>query len=246
MLEVRDLGGGYGRVPVLHDISLDVADGAAVGLLGANGAGKSTLIRMIAGILRPARGAIHLDGRRIDGQRADRVARRGIATVPERRELFPGMSVRENLEMGAFVRHDRAEIRHDTERVCSYFPALRTRLGQVAGTLSGGEQQMVAIGRALMARPRLLLLDEPSIGLSPRLVEEIFRVLGEIHRAGTTLLLAEQNAWLTFGLAQHCYLLEVGRIVTGGPSAEVSRDARILRIYLGDDTAPGSTINETR
>jgi branched-chain amino acid transport system ATP-binding protein len=236
MLDVRAIAGGYGRAPVLREISLEVGDGAVVGLLGANGAGKSTLLRMIAGVLRPTEGTIHFDGQRIDGQRADRVARRGIAMVPERRELFPRMSVRENLEMGAFLRRDRVQIREDMARVFSYFPALPTRLPQVAGTLSGGEQQMLAIGRALMARPRLLLLDEPSLGLSPRLVEEIFRVLSEIHRAGTTILLAEQNAWVTFGLADHCYLLEVGRIVAGGTSADVARDERILKIYLGDGT----------
>ena len=241
MLEVRDVVGGYGRVPVLHGVSLDVAAGSVVGLLGANGAGKSTLLRMIAGVLRPSGGAIRLEGRRIDGQRADRVARLGIAMVPERRELFPGMSVGENLEMGAFLRRDRAAMRADTDRVLSHFPPLRARLPQRAGTLSGGEQQMLAIGRALMARPRLLLLDEPSLGLSPRLVDEIFRVLGEIHRAGTTILLAEQNAWLTLGLAASCYLLEIGRVATGGPSHELARDERILRIYLGDDTMAGQT-----
>jgi branched-chain amino acid transport system ATP-binding protein len=166
--------------------------------------------------------------------------------VPERRELFPGMSVGENLEMGAFLRRNRAEIRGDTERVLSYFPALASRLLQRAGTLSGGEQQMLAIGRALMARPRLLLLDEPSLGLSPRLVEEIFRVLGEIHHAGTTILLAEQNAWLTLGLATSCYLLEIGRIAAGGPSAEVARDERIIRIYLGDDTMAADIPGEAR
>jgi branched-chain amino acid transport system ATP-binding protein len=246
VLEVRALVGGYGRVPVLRDVSLDVAAGTVVGLLGANGAGKSTLLRMIAGVLRPSAGAILLEGRRIDGQRADRVARLGIAMVPERRELFPGMSVEENLEMGAFLRRDRAEVRADTDRVLAYFPALRARLRQRAGTLSGGEQQMVAIGRALMARPRLLLLDEPSLGLSPRLVEEIFGVLGEIHRAGTTILLAEQNAWLTLGLAASCYLLEVGRIAAGGPSAEVARDERIIRIYLGDDTMATDTPSQAR
>jgi branched-chain amino acid transport system ATP-binding protein len=241
VLDVRAVVAGYGRVPVLRDVSLRVDAGAVVGLLGANGAGKSTLLRAIAGILRPTAGSIHLDGRRIDGVRADRVARLGLAMVPERRELFPHMSVRENLEMGAWVRRNRREMRDDVERVFSYFPALRSRMPQVAGTLSGGEQQMLAIGRALMARPRLLLLDEPSLGLAPRLVEEIFGVLGEIHRAGTTILLAEQNAWLTFGLAGYCYLLEVGRVAAAGPSAEVARDERIVRIYLG-----GETTTETR
>ncbi len=238
MLDVRAIVGGYGRVPVLREVSLEVGEGAVVGLLGSNGAGKSTLLRMIAGVLRPVQGAIHFEGRRIDGRRVDRVAGLGIAMVPERRELFPRMSVRENLEMGAFLRRDRAGIQQDMERVFSYFPVLRGRLPQAAGTLSGGEQQMLAIGRALMARPRLLLLDEPSIGLSPRLVEEIFAVLREIHHAGTAILLAEQNAWLTFGLADHCYLLEIGRIVATGNSRDLSRDPRILRIYLGEGAPP--------
>jgi branched-chain amino acid transport system ATP-binding protein len=233
MLDVRDVVGGYGRVPVLREVSLEVGTRAVVGLLGSNGAGKSTLLRVIAGILRPTQGTIQFEGRRIDGRRADRVARRGIAMVPEHRELFPRMSVRENLEMGAFLRRDRAGVQEDLERIFSYFPVLRDRLRQSAGTLSGGEQQMLAIGRALMARPRLLLLDEPSIGLSPRLVEEIFLVLREIHRTGTTILLAEQNAWFTFGLADYCYLLEVGRIVAAGKSTDLARDPRILHIYLG-------------
>jgi branched-chain amino acid transport system ATP-binding protein len=232
MLDVQGLSGGYGHVPVLHDVSLQVRAGDAVGLLGANGAGKSTLLRMIAGVLRPVAGRIQLEGRRIDGQRPDRVARLGLALVPERRELFPRMTVRENLEMGAYLRR-RGEIPDDMERVFGYFPALRSRLGQAAGTLSGGEQQMLAIGRALMARPRMLLLDEPSLGLSPRLVEEIVRVLGEIHHAGTTLVLAEQNAWLTFGLTSTCYMLEIGCVVAAGPSAAMARDDRIARIYLG-------------
>ncbi len=236
MLEIRELVGGYGRVPVLREVSLEVAAGTVVGLLGANGAGKSTLLRMIAGVLRPVAGAVRFEGRRIDGLRADRVARLGITLVPERRELFPGMTVAENLEMGAFPRRDGHAVATDRERVLDYFPALRPRLTQRAGTLSGGEQQMLAIGRALMARPRLLLLDEPSLGLSPRLVEDIFVVLGEIHRAGTTILLAEQNAWLTLGLAATCYLLEVGRIAAGGPSAQLARDERILHIYLGEDS----------
>ncbi len=243
MLEVRQLSGGYARVPVLHEVCLEVGAGGAVGLLGSNGAGKTTLLRMIAGVLRPAAGSILLEGRPIAGRRADQVARLGIAMVPERRELFPGMSVRDNLELGAYARRDRAGVASDLERVLAYFSVLRDRLRQPAGTLSGGEQQMLAIGRALLARPRLLLLDEPSLGLSPRLVEEIGRVLGEVQRAGTALLLAEQNAWLTFSLTRTCYLLETGRIVAHGRSADLARDDRILRIYLG--TAAGGTARES-
>ncbi len=241
MLSLQGIVGGYGRVPVLHEVSLEVRAGTVVGLLGSNGAGKSTLLRVIAGVLRPTRGTIQFEGRRIEGRRADRVAHLGIAMVPERRELVPRMSVRENLEMGAYLRRDAAGVRHDFDQVCSYFPILRDRLRQAAGTLSGGEQQMLAIGRALMAGPRLLLLDEPSIGLSPKLVEEIFRVLRAIHEAGSTILLAEQNAWLTFGLARYCYLLEIGRIVAAGESALLAHDPRILLIYLGaDPDRPGS------
>ncbi len=233
MLEVRGIVAGYRQVPVLRQVSLDVPEGSVVGLLGANGAGKTTLLRTIAGVLRPSGGTVRFRGERIDGRRADRVARLGIAMVPERRELFPRMSVRENLEMGAYLRRDRAGILEDLERVYGYFPVLRHRRQQLAGTLSGGEQQMLAIGRALMARPRLLLLDEPSIGLSPRLVEEIFGVIRAIRWAGQTVLLVEQNAWLTFGLADYCYLLETGRIVTSGESSRLARDDRIIRIYLG-------------
>ena len=236
MLQVQHLSVSYGVTEVLRDVSFTVPERSIVALLGGNGSGKTTTLNVLSGLLVPRGGAIRFEGQPIAGLPTHEIVKRGIVQVPQGREVWSGMSVRDNLDLGAVTRRDRRAATADVEDVFTLFPVLRARQSRKAGTLSGGEQQMLAIGRALMARPRLLLLDEPSLGLAPRLVEEIFRVLGEIHGAGTTILLAEQNAWLTFGLANYCYLLEVGRVAAAGPSAEVARDERIVRIYLGSET----------
>jgi len=233
LLVVTDIEAYYGRVCALHSVSLEVAEGSVVALLGANGAGKTTTLRVISGLLRSTRGSVEFDGRRIDGTSPDRLVRMGIVQVPEGRQIFAELTVRENLLLGGYARRDLGAARQDPPRVFEYFPRLRERLQQRAGTLSGGEQQMLAIGRALMARPRLLVLDEPSLGLAPMLVKEIFRVISEIRAAGTTVLLVEQNAHMALDIADHAYVLETGRVILGDRSAALRQREEVRRAYLG-------------
>jgi branched-chain amino acid transport system ATP-binding protein len=234
MLSVRDLAVAYAQVSALHGVSLDVAQGSIVALLGANGAGKSSLLSAIAGLIRPRAGSITLDGQPIHGLPPHRIVRRGVSLVPEHRDLFLDLTVAENLAMGAYVRSDREAIREDLERVYRYFPRLKDRSWQQAQTLSGGEQQMLAIGRALMNRPRLLLLDEPSLGLAPLMVTAIFDIIGRINRdAGMTILLVEQNTRLALELASYAYVLETGRIVLDGPAEALLGNDLVKQSYLG-------------
>jgi branched-chain amino acid transport system ATP-binding protein len=233
ILQVEDLHVAYGETKVIHGIGFAVEARGITTILGANGAGKTTTLRAVSGIV-PPRGRIELDGRRIDGKACEDIARLGIAHVPEGRGTFVGFTVEENLRLGAHVRRDRTGVSEDMERVYGYFPVLGQRRGQTAGTLSGGEQQMLALARALMLRPRLLLLDEPSLGLAPLVVQEIFRIVRAINqREGVSVLLVEQNAALALGLADHAYLLETGRVVLAGPAEEIRKDEAVRRAYLG-------------
>jgi branched-chain amino acid transport system ATP-binding protein len=234
MLELTDVHTYYGNIRALRGIGLAVAPGEIVTLIGANGAGKTTTLRTILGTVRPRRGSVSFDGHRLDTLSTDRIVRLGIAQSPEGRRIFPRMTVLENLELGAFARADRQAIAPDLERVFTLFPRLRERTTQKGGTLSGGEQQMLAIGRALMARPTLLLLDEPSMGLSPILVETIFRILGDINRQGTTILLVEQNARMALRVAHRGYVIQTGRIVLQDAAAELLRSDVVRKSYLGE------------
>ena len=234
LLSVRNLETYYGPVNAIKGVSLDVPAGQIVTVLGANGAGKTTLLDTIAGVIDPFKGSVHFDGVAIHGEDADVVARRGIALVPEGRQVFPFLSVRENLAMGAFTRRADPAVARDLAMVHALFPRLAERAAQAAGLLSGGEQQMLAIGRALMARPRLLLLDEPSLGLSPILTQEIFRAIQRINAdLGTTVLVVEQNAAVALATAQHGYIMELGRIVLDGPCAELMQKDDVREFYLG-------------
>ena len=234
MLRLEGIETYYGSIRALAGVSLDVEEGTIVTLLGANGAGKTTTLRTIAGLLRPARGAITYRGARIDRLVPDQIVKRGISMVPERRALFTEMTVEENLIMGAYLRRDQAGVRRDVERTFELFPDLSGRRRQVAETLSGGQQQMLAIGRALMARPQLLLLDEPTLGLAPLLVQRIFDTIAEINRSGVTILLIEQNAHRALPISRHAYVLETGRIVVSGPSEALIGDPRVKQSYLGE------------
>ena len=233
MLKIEDLHVYYGEVHALRGISLEVRQGEVVTLLGNNGAGKTTTLKTISGLLPPRRGQVALEGKPLRGIPAHDVVGMGIAHVPEGRRIFKRLSVRENLSLGAFLRNDR-EIASDNERVLTLFPVLRERLSQVAGTLSGGEQQMLAVGRALMARPRLLLLDEPSMGLSPVLTERIFQTIVDINRQGTTILLVEQNAAMALAVAHRGYVLETGAIALTGTAKELAGNPEVRRAYLGE------------
>jgi len=223
----------YGPIHALKDVSFSVAKGTIVAVLGANGAGKTTLMNTTSGLVRPRAGRISLDGRRIDRLAPERIVRLGVSQVPEGRQLFPDLTVAENLKMGAYPRRDGARVREDMGQVLERFPALKGRTRQLAGTLSGGEQQMLAIGRALMARPRLLLLDEPSLGLSPLLVRQLFQTLAALGREGMTMLLAEQNAYLSLEVASMGVVLETGRVALTGSSDELRRTDRVRQLYLG-------------
>jgi branched-chain amino acid transport system ATP-binding protein len=233
LLEVDNLVARYGRITALAGISLRVEDGEIVALIGANGAGKTTTLRAISGLIRPAAGRVVFDGNDLRGRAPHTIVRLGIGHSPEGRRVFARMTVRENLELGAFTRSSKREIAADTEHVLETFPRLRERLGQPAGTMSGGEQQMLAIGRALMGRPRLLLLDEPSLGLSPLLVGTIFSVIRQINARGTTILLIEQNATQALAVATRGYVLEVGSVTHEDSSANLSASPAVQAAYLG-------------
>jgi branched-chain amino acid transport system ATP-binding protein len=233
VLEISDLHVRYGEIPALKGVALEVRSGEIVALLGNNGAGKTTTLKTVSGLLPPSRGRVTWEGRTLTGVPPHEVVLRGIAHVPEGRRIFKRLTVRENLMMGAYPRRDGG-IPADLERVFQLFPVLRDRQVQVAGTLSGGEQQMLAIGRALMAAPRLLLLDEPSMGPSPVLVERIFETIADINRRGMTILLVEQNAAMALAIAHRGYVLETGAIALSGPAAELARNDEVRRAYLGE------------
>jgi branched-chain amino acid transport system ATP-binding protein len=233
LLVIDEIEAHYGRIRALKNISLEVPEGSIVALLGANGAGKTTTLRVISGLLRPSRGSVTFGGRPVGRRSAEQLVRAGMAHVPEGRQIFPELSVREHLRLGAYTRRDRGGIDDDMRAVLRSFPRLQERLGQPAGTLSGGEQQMLAIGRALMARPRLLLLDEPSLGLAPLLVKEIFRIINDIRAAGTTVLLVEQNVHMALNVADYGYLLEGGRVVVADASGALRQREEVQRAYLG-------------
>ena len=235
LLKVSDVATAYGAIEALKGVSLSAADGEITCLLGPNGAGKTTLMMTIAGILKPRRGSITLRGEEVAGRAPRHIVERGIALVPENRLVFPDMTVEENLRAGAFSRDDAAEIGRDVEAMFTRFPRLRERSAQNAGTLSGGEQQMLAISRALMARPKLLLMDEPSLGLAPLIVEDIFRIIRELNAEGTTIFLVEQNAHMALRIANHFYLIEQGRIVFDGTPGEMEEEEIIKRAYLGTE-----------
>ena len=232
MLEIRDLRAGYGQVQVLHGVDLDVAQGEIVALLGSNGAGKSTLNNNVSGIFRPFGGRIRFAGEDVTAAASERMVELGVIQVPEGRRIFPNMTVRENLELGGY-RRGKARRAENLARVVEVFPRLAERFGQIAGTLSGGEQQMLAIGRGLMAEPRLLILDEPSLGLSPILVEEVFGLIRRLHEQGLAILLVEQNVFQSLEIADRAYVLENGAIVLAGASAELIGDAGLKKSYLG-------------
>lgn len=233
MLTVENLDVNYGAIRALVGVSLEVNEGEIVALIGANGAGKSTTLRTISGLVKPANGKIIFDGNEIHKLPPHRVVELGISQVPEGRRVFPLMTVYENLEMGAFTRKDREGIKDDIKKVFAKFPRLEERKKQPAGTLSGGEQQMLAIGRALMSRPRLLLMDEPSMGLAPMLVQEIFNTVKEINQGGTTILLVEQNARMALSIAKRGYVLETGQVVISGLAAELAENEEVQKAYLG-------------
>ena len=239
MLDVIDLVTAYGKIEALKGVSLRAETGRITCLLGPNGAGKTTLMMTIAGILQPRRGSIRLAGDELVGLSPARIVARGVALVPENRLVFPHMSVRENLLAGAYQRNDKVEIDADVERMYSRFPRLRERHAQLAGTLSGGEQQMLAVARALMSRPRFLLMDEPSLGLAPLIVTEIFQIISELNRDGTTIFLVEQNAYMALQVAHQFFLMEQGRITFKGTPGQLAEDEVIQRAYLGTRRAAG-------
>jgi branched-chain amino acid transport system ATP-binding protein len=234
VLCVEDLAVNYGAIQALQGISFHVEEGEIVTLIGANGAGKSTTLKTISGLLYPSRGSIHYRDESIAGMPADAIVKMGVVHVPEGRNIFAPLTVRENLEMGAYTRRDKDEVARSMQRVFTSFPRLEERLNQLGGTLSGGEQQMLAMGRGLMAQPKLLLLDEPSMGLAPILVEEIFRIVTEINAQGVSILLVEQNAAMALSVADRAYVLETGRIVLDGPAQRVREDPDVQKAYLGE------------
>jgi branched-chain amino acid transport system ATP-binding protein len=233
LLDIEDLHVYYGHIHALRGVSLSVDEGEIVAMLGSNGAGKTTTLRTISGVQRGRQGQIRLAGQRIDQRPSHEIVALGIGHSPEGRRIFGRLTVRENLEMGAFRRNDQAGIRDDMEHVLTLFPRLRERIEQVAGTLSGGEQQMLAIGRAMMTRPRVLLLDEPSMGLAPVLVESIFQTIQSINAQGGTVLLVEQNAYMALSIARRAYVLQTGEIILQGPAAELRENPEVKKAYLG-------------
>ena len=238
MLEVNDVVTAYGKIEALKGVSLSVEPGHITCLLGPNGAGKTTLMYTIAGILRPRRGSVRFDGSELVGETADRVVSRGIALVPENRLVFPFMSVAENLAAGAYLRRDHAAIAQDVEKLLDRFPVLKERRAQPAGTLSGGEQQMLAVARALMSRPKLLMMDEPSMGLAPLVVEQIFGIVEELNRDGITIFMVEQNAHMALKVAHRFFLMEQGKVTFAGTPGEVAEDDVIQRAYPGSAKVP--------
>ena len=233
MLTINDINVFYGAIHAIKGVSLEVNEGEIVTLIGANGAGKSTILRTISGLLKPKTGSIQFEGQEIAGMPAHEIVKTGVSQVPEGRRIFAEMSVLENLELGAFTRKDKDGIKADMELVFERFPRLKERIGQLAGTLSGGEQQMLAMGRALMSRPRLLLLDEPSMGLAPLLIKEIFAIIQDINKTGTTVLLVEQNANMALSIAHRAYVLETGRITLSGDAKELAASDEVRKAYLG-------------
>lgn len=233
MLEMKDVNVFYGNIHAIQNVNLTVNQGETVTLIGANGAGKSTTLRTISGLLKPKSGEIFFEGQPIGGRKAQDIVKAGISQVPEGRRIFANMTVQENLELGAYTRTDSDGIAADLERVFGRFPRLKERLQQEAGTLSGGEQQMLAMGRALMSRPKLLLLDEPSMGLAPILIKEIFSIISDINAAGTTILLVEQNANMALKVAHRAYVLETGRVTVSGDADELASSEAIRKAYLG-------------
>ena len=233
MLRLESVSAGYGRVGVLAGVSMEVRAGDFVCLVGANGAGKTATLKTISGLLRPSAGRIVFEGQDIAGRKPQDILRLGIAHCPEGRRVFPHLTVQENLAMGAYVRRDTAAVATDLERVLAHFPVLAERRRQAAGTLSGGEQQMLAIGRALMARPRLIMFDEPSLGLAPTVIETTFRIIGEIQKDGTTVFMVEQNAYMALRMATRAYVMETGRITREGPARELLDDEHVKKAYLG-------------
>ena len=234
LLSVSELKVSYGAIVALKGVDLAVGKGEVVALIGANGAGKTSTLRAVSGMLKPAGGKIHLAGVDITGHKAHTLVSRGMAHAPEGRGIFPNLTVGENLELGAYLRNDKADIALDAEKMFRYFPVLKERRGQSAGTLSGGEQQMLAISRALMSRPRLLLLDEPSLGLAPQVTQTIFRILREVNATGVSILLVEQNAHLALGLCHWAYVLETGQMVMTGTGKELLASEEIRKAYLGE------------
>ncbi|MBT2736106.1 ABC transporter ATP-binding protein [Bacillus sp. ISL-7] len=233
MLKVNDINVYYGNIHALKGVSLEINQGEIVTLIGANGAGKSTLLQTISGLLKPKNGEVMFEGEHVEGKVPQLIVKRGISQVPEGRRVFSNMSVEENLELGAYLRKDKKGIQEDFEKIYQLFPRLLERRKQLSGTLSGGEQQMVAMGRALMARPRLLLLDEPSMGLAPILVKTIFKIIEEINKTGTTILLVEQNANMALSIADRAYVIETGKIVASGTAEELNQSDQIRNAYLG-------------
>jgi branched-chain amino acid transport system ATP-binding protein len=234
LLDVRDLVAGYGPIRALDGISIEVQEGELVAIIGANGAGKSTLLMAVSGVVPPRRGSIAFAGRSLAGLATHEIVRLGIGQSPEGRRIFPRLTVRENLELGGFTQRDRAQVKRDIAEACGLFPVLGERLGQLGGTLSGGEQQMLAIARALVGRPRLLLLDEPSLGLAPLIVAKVFEVIKSLSARGIGVLLVEQNARAALALASRGYVLETGRITLTGPGSELAADRRVRDAYLGE------------
>ncbi len=233
MLKVKEIDVYYGAIHALKKVSIEVEQGSIVTLIGANGAGKTSTLKSISGLLRPRMGSIEFEQQDITRQAPDKIVEMGISQVPEGRRVFPDMSVLENLEMGAYLRKDKKEIEKDLDSVFIRFPRLQERKKQLAGTLSGGEQQMLAIGRALMARPKLMLMDEPSMGLAPLLVKEIFEIIKDINQRGTTILLIEQNANMALSIADKAYVIETGEIVLEGTASELLRSDEVKKAYLG-------------
>lgn len=235
LLEIKDLHVSYGAIRALSGISFNINKGEIVALIGANGAGKSTTLRTISGLIKPAKGSILYKGMELTKLPPHKIVEAGISQVPEGRRVFPDMTVMENLEMGAYTRKDKAEIKESLKSVFKRFPRLEERKCQLAGTLSGGEQQMLAMGRALMARPDVMLLDEPSMGLAPMLVKEIFNIIKDINQTGTTILLVEQNAHMALSISDRAYVLETGNIVLSGRADELAHNEQVRKAYLGED-----------